>query len=143
MDLGQAKKSVWWYIIISIIIGVPSFIMIIFGLLKFLYIDFYTPISNNPSSHINKLYYPILNLIELIFKKTNSLYFFQKYSPTPILSPNIGNMNTAGNYWFLFYVFLLVISVLLWNSSASLRKRIKKTKKKSEEKKWGSQMDKD
>ena len=139
MKLTQAKKRIWNYKIISIILIYLPLLLIIFGILRFIRYTFVSAINNNNIQGIqafNQIYNIPVKLINFIQHKTIFLNFFWKYSPIPILSPNIEKMNTIGNYMCLLLVLLIPVGVSLRDSAKNLSKRIQRVKDESEEHEW-------
>ncbi|RZD16697.1 MAG: hypothetical protein EVJ46_00195 [Candidatus Acididesulfobacter guangdongensis] len=136
MNLHQAKKRVWNYKIISIILRYLPLLLIIFGTLRFIRYTFVSAINNNNTKGIqafNQIYRTLVKLINSIQHESIFFNFFLKYSPMPILSQNIEKMNTIGNYEYLFLILLIPIGVSLGESAKNLSKRIRRVKDELEE----------
>lgn len=127
MDLGTAIKRVRAKRISGGILILLGLLLLVTGGLKGLYF-----VLTSDATITSKLSIGIASLIQKLYQHTQSIDWIWRLAP----APNSRQLNSAGNFGFVFCMAVLFVGRSLWDSASSLQKAIMKAKDEAQRKKW-------
>lgn len=131
MTIFEAMRVVRRRKAISICVICIAFLFLMFGALKS-----FAWAASTDLSMLAPMTRAGHELVIMFYQRTQFLSWFWEFSP--ILS--LTDLNSAGNYGFLFLLVCMFLMRMIWDSAIHLEHRIKSTLRQAEEQSWERQL---
>lgn len=131
MKIFEAKSRITRHRILAAAVMITAMLLLACAALKSVYFSI-----EGDTTALSSLSRGIQWLVYFIYERTQFVSWFWEWAP--IINPK--ELNTTGNWGFLFIVVCVAIGRTMWDSASNLSLRIKKTIQRVEELGWEQEL---
>jgi hypothetical protein len=131
MKISEAKSRITRHRIFATSVMTTTMLLLACAALKSIYFS-----VDGDTTALSSLSRAIQRLVYFIYERTQFVSWFWEWAP--VIKPK--ELNTTGNWGFLFVVVCGAIGRTIWDSASNLSSRIKKTIQRVEELGWEQEL---
>lgn len=133
MTITQAEKRRFRLRVLSLTLMVGAVLFLLAGAQKSLYV-----LLQQAEGPFSRLAYSIQALIDTVYENTQFFSIIWEAAPVATFPQEL---NSSGNWGFVFILAILFLGRVMWDSASVLGQRIKRTRERVQELRWEREMD--